>query len=255
MSHNWEIALEQDRGLETVRGSVEEVARAVARGSDLRLYMTTETYEETLYFQQTYSGEGDAFAGLMSHHHSYMHRGRLPAQPYFSFFKYDVSGRFSHVKWMLDNQVFDESQAYGYGVYRWFVCDRWRLVYEHDAHGERVHGDIEELKEHVRAGRTLRVGIRQLFGLADDETRGPAHLSFLTTMQPVIQDGQVLSNCDFVLVGAPHWPFTWKDGLHLAMMQPSTSGEITSYLAEPGKLPFERAPRRRGMRWLVAESA
>jgi hypothetical protein len=27
----------------------------------------------------------------------------------------------------------DESRAYPYGVYRWFVCDRWRMVYPHVA--------------------------------------------------------------------------------------------------------------------------
>jgi len=46
------------------------------RGADLRLYMTTPTYEETLYFQQTYAGKGEAFAGLMSHHHSYVWDGQ-----------------------------------------------------------------------------------------------------------------------------------------------------------------------------------
>jgi hypothetical protein len=253
MSTDWHLALEQAADLRVTRGSLDEVADAVRRGADLRLYLTTQTYEETLYFQQTYAGEEHAFAGFMTHHHSYMHRGTVPAQPYFSFFKYDTSGTFAQVKWMLDNRVFDESQAYSYGVYRWFVCDRWRLVYEHDAAGRRLAGDLEELKEHVRHGRTLQVGIRQLFGLATDDATGPAHLAFVDTMQPVIQDGQVLANCDFVLVGPPRWPFTWKDGLWLAMMQPSTSGEIVCYLTKPGQLPFRRSVPRRAMQWLVAE--
>lgn len=143
---NWQLALEQTTNLQVAYGSPAAVAAAVRRGADLRLYMTTATYEETLYFQQTYAGEADAFAGLMTHHHSYMHRGAIPKQPYFSFFKYDTSGTFLQVKWMLDNRVFDESQAHPYGVYRWFVCDRWRLVYEHDSHGNRVSGDLEDSK-------------------------------------------------------------------------------------------------------------
>jgi len=215
--------------------------------------MTTENYGGTMYFQQTYSGEKDAFAGLMSHHHSYTHRGSIVEQPYISLFKYDASGTFSHIKWMLNNQVFDESQTYPYGIYRWFISDRWRLAYEHDAQGRRIAGDLEELKDHVRQGRSLRVGIRQLFGLAKDEMRGPKHISFLTTMQPLVQNGHVLSNCDFVLIGSARWPFTWQDGLHLAMMQPSTSGEIVCFAVEPGKLPFRRMTPRRAMQWLVAE--
>ena len=81
-----------------------------------------------------------------------------------------------------------------YGIYRWFVCDRWRTVYEHDAGGNRVRGNLEELKEHVRLGHSLQVGVRQLFGLAEDTADGPSHISFVTTMQPLIRDGHVQSN-------------------------------------------------------------
>ena len=143
--------------------------------------------------------------------------------------------------------------AYGYGIYRWFTNDRWRLVYEHDREGNATIGDLEALWECVRNGRTIQVGIRQLFGLASDTTEGPSHISYVTTMQPVIRDGHVQSNCDLVVVGAPKWPFAWKDGLHIAMMLPSTSGEILCFLAEPGKLPFARVIRRRAMQWMVAQ--
>ena len=254
MSNDWVVALEQEQNLTVSSGSAGEVARAVRRGAELRLYMTTETYEETLYFQQTYAGEGDDFAGLMSHHHSYSHRGGIVKQPYLSLFKYDTSGTYSHIKWMPDNTVIDESQSYPYGIYRWFICDRWRLVYEHDEEGTPIFGELDELKELVRWGRTLQVGIRQLFGLAEDDISGPRHVSFLTTMQPTIKGGHVQSNCDLVVVGPPTWPFAWKDSLHLALMRPSTSGEVISYLAEPGKLPFQRLVPRRAMQWMVAES-
>ena len=255
MKLDWNLALEQQRDLTVSQGDVTKLAKAVRRGADLRLYMTTDRYEETLYFQQTYAGEGDAFAGLMSHHHSYLHRGQDIPQPYISIFKYDASGAFCQVKWMWDDLRLDESQAYPYGVYRWFVCDRWRSVDEHDAEGNRLHGDLDELKEHVRRGYSVQVGIRQLFGLADDNRDGPPHISFLTTMQPVIRDGHVQSNCDLVVVGAPKWPCTWKDGLHIAMMLPSTSSEVLCFLAEPGNLPFNRVPRRRAMQWMVADVA
>ncbi len=255
MANDWRLALEQTTDLRITHGSVADVAAAVRRGADLRLYMITDTYEETLYFQQTYSGHADAFAGLMSHHHSYTHRGAILQQPYFSFFKYDASGAFSQVKWMLDNTVLDESQAYPYKIYRWFACERWRAVYEHDASGNRIAGDLAELKELVRQGRTIKVGIRQLFGLTNDDLSGPPHWSFVSSMQPAIQGGHVLSNCDFVVIGPSRWPFAWKDGLALAMMQPSTSGEIVCYWVEPGKLPFRRIVPRRSMQWLVAEKA
>jgi len=255
MEIDWLLALEQQTDLTVSCGDLSELVGAMRRGADLRLYMTTDLYEETLYFQQTYVGEGDAFAGLMSHHHSYVHRGQDIEQPYISIFKYDASGAYCQVKWMLGDVRVDESQTYPYGVYRWFVCDRWRTVYEHDAEGNRVRGNLEELKEHVRQGRSVQVGIRQLFGLAEDITDGPSHISFATTMQPVIRDGHVQSNCDLVVVGAPTWPYTWRDGLHVAMMLPSTSGEILCFLAQPGNLPFKRVIRHRAMQWMVAEMA
>ena len=251
--NDWELALEQKQALSVAQGATVTLAAKVRRGADLRLYMTTENYEETIYFQQTYAGAGENFAGLMSHHHGYGHHGKEVEQPNCSIFKYDTSGTFSQMKWLWGDIALDEGQRYPYGIYRWFVNDRWRLVYEHDAQGNVLHGDLDELKECVRQGSTLQVGVRQLFGLADDIRDGPDHISFLTTMQPLIRDGHVQSNCDLVVVGAPQWPFTWKDGLHIALIQPSTSGEMVCFLAQPGNLPFKRLVRHRCMQWMVAE--
>ena len=255
MAGDWQLALEQESDLSVASGSAAAVAEAVRAGAELRVYLTTPTYEETLYFQQTYAGEGDAFAGIMSHHHSYSYDGQQIDKPYVSLFKYDTSGRISHVKWLLGDDAVDVSSKAAYGVYRWFVCDRWRAVYEHDADGNPVAGDLDELVYCVRSGRTMQVGIRQLFGLSEDDVGGPPHTCYLTTMQPIVQDGQVRSNCDFALVGALRYPFDWKDGLHMAVIRPSTSGEILCFLASPGKLPFQRLTRRRAMRWMVAEKA
>ena len=41
----------------------------------------------------------------------------------------------------------------------------------------------------------------------------------------------------------------------MAVMQPSTSGESPCFLAQPGKLPFQRHTRRRAMGWMVTEEA
>ena len=239
MTSEWKLAFEQSSDLETVSGSASAVADAVRRAADLRLYMTTSTYEETLYFQQTYAGEGEAFAGLMSHHHSYVWNGKPFGEPYVSLFKYDASGDCEMIKWLLGDRAEDHSYPGSYGVYRWFTCDRWRLVYEHDEQGNPVGGDLNELIEAVRAGLSIRVGVRQLFGLNQDDTGGPAHVSFLSTMQPMIKDGHVLSNCDFTLIGAPQWPIVWNDGLHMAVLLPSTSGEFVCFLAEPERWSLE----------------
>ena len=255
MASEWVMALEQNRELDVTRGTLAATAAAVRSGADLRLFLIARGYEETLYFQQTYAGENDVFAGLMTHHHSHAHRGSLAEQPSFSFFKYDTSGSFSQVKWMLNNETFDESQSYPYGIYRWYVCDRWRVVYEHDTEGKRLSGDLDTLKEHIREGHTLKVGVKQLFGIQDDNPSGPEHISFLDIMQPLIKEGHVGANCDFILSGAPKWPFVWKDRLVVGMVWPWSTGEITCHLVEPGHLPFRRTRVRRAMQWLVANDA
>lgn len=254
MASAWDLTLEQTGDLEVTHGSLRETAEAVRGGADLRVFLIAQGYEETLYFQQTYAGQGDVFAGIMTHHHSYSHRGSLAEQPYFSFFKYDATDRFSHVKWMLDNTVFQEPQPYSYGIYRWYVCRRWRVVYEHDDQGNPVDGDLDELRELLRAGRTLKVGVRQLFGIQQDDPSGPDHIAFLDIMQPLIEDSQVGANCDFILAGPPRWPFSWQDGLVVGMVWPWTSGKLICHLVEPGQLPFRRTSLRRGMQWLVAET-
>jgi hypothetical protein len=253
MSGGWELALEQDPELEVVSGSASDVAAAVRRGADLRLFMEARGYDETLYFQQVYSGSGNAFAGLMSHHHSYAHRGELAEQPYFSFFRYDTGGAFSQVKWMPDGSVFDEQQTFAYGVYRWYVCDRWRVVYEHDEEGRAVAGDLDELHEAIRTGRSMKVGVRQFHGLATDDTSGPEQVSFVSVMQPLISEGHAGANCDFVLDCVPKWPFEFADGLHVGMIWPRTSGRIICHLVRPGEMPFRRFEVQRAMQWLIAD--
>ncbi|MBB76343.1 MAG: hypothetical protein CMJ75_17700 [Planctomycetaceae bacterium] len=253
MTSDWLLALEQTGAMEVVRGSRAKVAEAVQRGADLRLFLVARGYEETLYFQQTYAGKSDAFAGLMTHHHSHEHRGQALVEPYFSFFKYDSLGAFSHIKWLPDNQVLQEPQPYQYGVYRWYVCDRWRVIYEHDKDGNALAGDLEELKDLIRRGCSLKVGVEQLFNLPGAGEQGPAHVCFLTIMQPLIKDGHVGANCDFVLSGTPQWPWSWEDEISLGMVWPWSSGEVIGHWAKPGALPFTREKAQCAMRWLVAD--
>ena len=64
MAAQWELALEQCKDLGVIHGTIAATAEAVRQGADLRLFLIARGYEETLYFQQTYAGAGDAFAGL-----------------------------------------------------------------------------------------------------------------------------------------------------------------------------------------------
>jgi len=67
MASEWVLALEQNQKSEVTQGSSAATAEAVRNGADLRLFLIAQGYEKTLYFQQTYVGENDTFAGLMTH--------------------------------------------------------------------------------------------------------------------------------------------------------------------------------------------
>eukprot|EP01045_Picozoa_sp_COSAG04_P025764 COSAG04_NODE_3446_length_2809_cov_9.502952_1_plen_125_part_00 len=75
-------------------------------------------YEETLYFLQTLgpsrpseSDSADYFAGFCPHHTSFNHAGAQSDHPYFSLFRYDTSGAYTHLKWRA-TEVIDATQAY-----------------------------------------------------------------------------------------------------------------------------------------------
>ena len=52
--------------------------------------------------------------------------------------------------------------------------------------GAIVSGSKEALKECVRAGQTVRVGIHQLSGIVQDDTSGPPDLCYIETHQSFI---------------------------------------------------------------------
>lgn len=283
---------------ETTAGSAIAVAAAVARGADLRLYMTTQddsnrqdglsrssAYEETLYFGQTYASlaEGtDRFAGLCPHHTSTSHEGKVSEQPYMSLFRYDSSGSYSHLKWWGSGETKDSTNTYPYNVYRWFVSDRFKPCFEHDADGNVVAGTLDALVTAVRNGLTIKVGVYGLSALrlgtsdaavveSDDDT-----ISYLPGLQPLVMysdrassadaarttvQPHVAMNCDSVLLGPPHANAReFVVAMEVAFVKPSTSGEIEVFATKPGygATPwsgYSRSIKRAAMRWLVADYA
>ena len=93
-------------------------------------------------------------------------------------------------------------------VYRWYLSDRFRLVYEHDAEGVATAGSLVKLKEAVRNGLTIKCGIHQISRLAMEPSTVASpddSICFLPSMQPLICDegANVVMNCDSVLLGPP----------------------------------------------------
>ena len=303
----WQLMLSQDRNLGIVAGSFATAAAAVKRGADLRLYMVTDTYgtnyEEVMNFKQSLwrSTPGPtqvaehSFSGLGPFLSS-VHHGRDISEPYASFFSYDTcrtvmqTPTHSLMKLLPDGSALDESNRdppANYDLYRWFIRDRYRLVYEHDADGVALNGSKDELKAAVRAGQTIRVGIWQLSGLQDEHEESGAggrrpgvakeeELSFLETTQPTIpiankesrsyvghdgHAGEVNLACDPVMIPAATatWPLDFREGLSIASLVPATSGNILAFISTPTPGGAATGPRfrrtvlRRAMRWVVAD--
>ena len=99
----------------------------------------------------------------MSHHHSCVWNGKPFHGPYVCLFKYDAFGSLSMVRWLLGDRAEDHSAAGKYGVYRWFVCDRWRLAYEHDeiylTQGKLVYRAFRVMLTYVDGNSTLPAGV------------------------------------------------------------------------------------------------
>jgi hypothetical protein len=285
----WQPLLEQDQMLRVLRGSVAAAAAAVQRGADLRLYMVTDTYgtsyEEVMNFKQslwrrTPPSEDDRFSG-MGLFLSSVHHGRDITAPYLSFFNYDTcrgaleGPTHSLMKITpggdtLDESNYEPTEPANYSIYRWFVRDRYRIVYEHDADGAQLSGNKEELKACIRTGQTVRVGIWGLSGLEEVESSNSREeISFLETAQPFIpvlsedtesffgQQGhasEVNLACDPVMVPAASatWPLSFREGLTIASLVPCTSGRIVAFLTQPSGA-FRREVRKRAMRWVVAD--
>jgi len=249
---DWALALAQQQDLTVSSGDAHILAAKVRRGADLHLYVTTESYEETICFQQTIGGPGDAFAGILNHHHSFTENDVESDTPSVSVLRYDTGGTYGHVKCFSDNSCVEVDRQAPYQVYQWRINDRWRKVYENDDQGRWVSGDLEELKRSVRRGETVRLGVRDLFGLVEDERPSAPAISFGTTMQTLIRNGHIQAASDVMAIGKPIWPIRWAHGLHIARMRASTSGELVCFVASPDEMRFRRILRRRPMVWMVA---
>jgi len=249
----WTLALEQQRDLTVSSGDTHTLAAAVRRGADLHLHVTTDSYEETLCFQQTIGGPGDAFAGIMSHHHSFTENDLDSDSPSVSILRYDAGGTYGHVKCFSDNTCVEVDRPAPYDVYQWWINDHWQTVYENDDQGHPVSGDLEELKRSVRSGESVRLGVRDLFGLVEDVRPSHSTISFGSTMQTLIRNGHIQATSDVMAIGKPSWPIRWADGLHIATIRASTSGEMVCFVASPDDMRFRRILRRRSMIWMVPD--
>jgi len=198
----WNCVHELNAAREPVAGSAAELAAAVSRGADLRLYTTfgwvdhmgTEhpdqgEVEESIDLRVTYLLRGDWVAALTPLRYPADAGMGFGKQPSFSFYMYNQDGQFGIARPSLDplQQLPDSPRppdfgphyhlldwhagstrspshnaVYDFNCYRWIVRDDWREVLSHDDRGEAVSGSLEALIDAFRAGCSVKVGVRDL---------------------------------------------------------------------------------------------
>jgi hypothetical protein len=199
---DWTCLLRLDEHRSVVSGSASELAAAVKRGADVRVYSTFDYGEhmsapgsdvglvqEMMNFGVTYWLEGGHFAGIQT--------TRYPANcslgfgdyPSLSFFLVNDNGQAGIARpflaprksagqgalvvapaakyHTLDSYDGDtcspcENYVYEFGEYGYWVSERWEEVLAHDEQGQPTYGSLKELQDAFRAGCALKVGIRNL---------------------------------------------------------------------------------------------
>lgn len=244
------LALEQAQDLSITAGSPQQVYEAVTAGAGLSLYMTTKWYEETLHFEEVYVGEDGYFAGIRTDHFANAGGLGLHDQPFVCFFRYDMSGAFALVKWFFDGNTEDVSQAYPYGIYRWFVGDPWQTVYAHDETGAPTLGSLDALMDAVRDGRQMRVAIRNLFNFDDGQPAGPDHWVIVNISQPCIAEGHAAGLTETILLMTGSRPLMFTRPYFPGYALLRTTGVADMQLSSP-EIRFGRMKLNRAMKWLI----
>lgn len=198
MSH-WKAVYELNRARQKISGRAADLAAAVKRGADLRIYTTFDwvdhmgadhpdqgEVEETIDLRVVYVLGGEWVAALTPLRYPADAGLGFGRQPSLSFFMYNQDGRFGiarpHLEAPSDQQgppdfgphyhVIDchdaqtrspsHNATYDFNCYRWLVRDDWRQVLSHDEHGEVIDGSLEALIDAFRMGCSVKIAVRNL---------------------------------------------------------------------------------------------
>jgi len=289
---DWACVLALDESRRVVAGGFGALAAAVRHGADVRCYTTFDYGEhmvapgagvglvqEMMNFPLTYWLDGDRSAGIQT--------TRYPAdcsfgfQPYpsLSFFLYNDDGRFGIARPFLDGRIGNarsedapgsryhladhhddespcpsENATYEFGEYRWWVRDDWEEVLAHEADGAVVRGSLQALQEAFRAGRELKVGVRDLCTSLAAAGEAISHEVFVA-VGPIYnhQDQGFLGGESQPLVRvAPAVPLRYASGnWNYGWILPRTDGLVKHLVVDPYRREFLRAESRHAVRWFA----
>lgn len=144
---------------------------------------------------------------------------------------------------------------YDFECFRFFVCDAWREVYAHDAHGAPLSGSMDALIDAFSRGCQLKIGVRNLCsGLAEDPASAPNHEIFVE-----VGPGYYYTAEKLFMVGShpvirvrPARPMLYTTrGWDFGWLMPRTDGRVVYRRCDPYTLAFNDMESRCAMRWFV----
>ena len=287
----WQCLLRLNRAREVVAGSRAALAKAVARGADVRLYTQFDwadhmgpgheeqgLIEESIDLRVMYLLEGDWPAGLTALRFPADGGLGFGAAASLSFFMYNWNGEFGIARpyfsaadkpaalpvdfglnyrmigaWS-DSQTISPSHnaTYEFEEYRWLVRDDWREVLSHDEQGATLHGSRDELVEAFRRGAGVKVAVGNACAALPGRAIPHELIVELGSMY-FHRDRGFHSGESLPLVRiAPGTPLRYASGnWNFGWILPRTDGVVHHLTIDPATRQVARSVARHAMRWMV----
>lgn len=289
----WSCALQLSPSRDTVEGSAESLCEAIRRGADLRVgtafkhgeHIDTastdnQLVQEQMDFRVVYLLDDRWTAGIENLRMPVSLPDDFGPRASMSFFMYNQDGHQAVARPYLDGGVgetgtkdpnmpkmhihdeFDGNTSapstnfiYDFETYRFFVRDSWREVLAHDAQGNVVHGDVNELAALCESGHEVKVAIRSLCDdLATPDAEKIDHEVFvhLGPCYYYTQDQRLMGGANPVVRVRPSLPLGYASrAWDFGWLFPHTDGLLNRWLCDPFTLKFAKSKTHCAMRWFV----
>jgi len=285
----WRCVYTLDAARRPLSGSAADLAAAVGRAADLRIYTEfrhdehiepgspcRELVREVSDFRVTYLVERAWTAGIMSLRQPVALPDGFGPRPSMSFFLYNQDGTqavarphldglgtqtwptFADMpRFHLDGYHDPETAApsynfvYDFDTYGFHVCDDWREVLHHSDTGEVISGSIDALAGAFARGYDVKVGID---GLCLDLGGGAEHMVFVQTGPGYYYTDRKLFIAEThpVVRARPAVPMRYGSrAWDFGWLIVRTDGKVARLLVDPYTLRFVRSEARHPVRWFV----
>jgi len=148
-----------------------------------------------------------------------------------------------------------ENFTYDFGEYRWWVDESWQEMLSVDAQGNVISGSLDALQEAFRAGRSLKVGVKNLCSdLVLEGKQAIEHEVFveLHSIYNHHDAGYLGGESQPVVRVAPDVPLRYEHGnWNFGWILPRTDGIVHQLIIDPHTRSFTKKECRFASRWFA----